>query len=62
MKGLVHVLGPRFVLPSIAATEFADRNKYAHSPDTAKMSEDERHHASKPAAKMTGMYYIGDPV
>ena len=46
MKGLVHVLGPRFVLPSIAATEFADRNKYAHSPDTAKMSEDERHHAS----------------
>ncbi|MFM0472370.1 VIT1/CCC1 transporter family protein, partial [Paraburkholderia strydomiana] len=46
MKGLVHVFGPRFVLPSLAAAEFADRNKYAGSPETAKMSEDERHHAS----------------
>ncbi|WP_244816456.1 VIT1/CCC1 transporter family protein [Caballeronia sp. Lep1P3] len=46
MKGLVHVFGPRFVLPSLAAAEFADRNKYSGSPDTAKMSEDEHHHAS----------------
>jgi VIT1/CCC1 family predicted Fe2+/Mn2+ transporter len=46
MKGLVHLLGPRFVLPSIAAAEFADRNKYAGNPDTARMSEDEHRHAN----------------
>jgi len=40
------MFGPRFVLPSIAASEFADRNKYARNPETAQMSEDERHHAS----------------
>ncbi|MDR5827911.1 VIT1/CCC1 transporter family protein [Caballeronia sp. LP006] len=46
MQALVHLLGPRFVLPSIAAAEFADRNKYAGNPDTARMSEDEQRHAS----------------
>ena len=46
MKGMVRLFGPRFVLPSIAAAEFADRNKYAGNPETAKMSADERHHAS----------------
>ncbi|SAK86022.1 VIT family protein [Caballeronia temeraria] len=46
MKGLVHLLGPRFVLPSLAAAEFADRNKYAGNPDTARMSEDEHEHAN----------------
>ncbi|BCQ29005.1 rubrerythrin family protein (plasmid) [Caballeronia sp. NK8] len=46
MKALVHLAGPRLVLPSIAAAEFADRNKYAGNPDTARMSEDEQHHAS----------------
>lgn len=46
MKGLVHLLGPRFVLPSLAAAEFADRNKYAGNPDTARMSEDEHQHAN----------------
>lgn len=46
MKGLVHVFGPRFVLPSLAAAEFADRNKYAGNPDTATMSADENRHAS----------------
>lgn len=46
MQGLVHLFGPRFVLPSLAAAEFADRNKYARNPETARMSEDERHHAS----------------
>ncbi|WP_277183614.1 VIT1/CCC1 transporter family protein [Caballeronia sp. BR00000012568055] len=45
MKGLVHLLGPHFVLPSLAAAEFADRNKYAGNPDTARMSEDEQQHA-----------------
>ncbi|SIT35677.1 conserved membrane hypothetical protein [Paraburkholderia ribeironis] len=46
MRGLVHLLGPRFVLPTLAAAEFADRNKYAGNPETATMSADERHHAS----------------
>ena len=46
MKGFVRVFGPRFVLPSLAAAEFADRNKYAGNPETAKMSAEERHHAS----------------
>lgn len=46
MKALVRAFGPRFVLPSLAAAEFADRNKYAGNPDTAKMSADEHHHAS----------------
>ncbi|MEI5998987.1 VIT1/CCC1 transporter family protein [Paraburkholderia bengalensis] len=46
MKGLVHLLGPTFVLPTLAAAEFADRNKYAGNPETAAMSADERRHAS----------------
>lgn len=46
MRGLVHVLGPRFVLPTLAAAEFADRNKYAGNPETASMSAEERHHAA----------------
>ncbi|SAL86209.1 hypothetical protein AWB74_07607 [Caballeronia arvi] len=32
MRGLMHLLGPRFVLPSLAVAEFADRNKYAGNP------------------------------
>ncbi|SIT45788.1 conserved membrane hypothetical protein [Paraburkholderia piptadeniae] len=46
MRGLIHVFGPTFVLPALAAAEFADRNKYAGNPETAKMSAEERHHAS----------------
>ncbi|MBV8451059.1 MAG: VIT1/CCC1 transporter family protein [Deltaproteobacteria bacterium] len=46
MKGLIRLIGPRFVLPTLAAVEFADRNKYAGDPATAKMSEEEQHHAS----------------
>lgn len=46
MKGLVRTLGPDFVLPSLAAAEFADRDKYAGDPETAKMSAEERHHAT----------------
>lgn len=45
MKGLIHMLGPRYVLPSLAAAEFADQNKYAGNPDTTSMSEEERRHA-----------------
>jgi vacuolar iron transporter family protein len=46
MKGLIHTLGVKFVLPTLAAAEFADRNKYAGDPDTARMSADEHRHAS----------------
>jgi VIT1/CCC1 family predicted Fe2+/Mn2+ transporter len=46
MRGLVHTLGPSFVLPTIAAAEYADRNKYAHQPDAARLSAEEQHHAA----------------
>jgi vacuolar iron transporter family protein len=53
MRCLVHVFGPNFVLPSLAAAEFADRNKYAGNPDTAQMSEDEHRHAGVVQAMAT---------
>jgi vacuolar iron transporter family protein len=46
MRGLIHTFGPSFVLPTIAAAEYADRNKYAHQPDAANLSADEQHHAA----------------
>jgi VIT1/CCC1 family predicted Fe2+/Mn2+ transporter len=38
--------GPRFVLPTIAAAEFADRNKYSSQKDAHALSADERGHAA----------------
>lgn len=38
--------GPRFVLPTLAAAEFADRNKYAKQADAQSLSADERGHAA----------------
>lgn len=38
--------GPRFVLPSIAAAEHADRNKYAGQADAQALSAEERGHAA----------------
>jgi VIT1/CCC1 family predicted Fe2+/Mn2+ transporter len=38
--------GPRFVLPGIAAAEFADRNKYASQRDAQAISAEERGHAA----------------
>lgn len=46
MRGLIHTLGPNFVLPSLAAAEYADRDKYATQPDAAQLSKDEQHHAA----------------
>jgi VIT1/CCC1 family predicted Fe2+/Mn2+ transporter len=46
MRVLVRVFGPAFVLPTVAATEFADRDKYADQPDAGKMSAEEHHHAT----------------
>lgn len=43
---LVRRFGVRFVLPSIAAAEFADRDKYAGQADAAALSSDERGHAA----------------
>jgi VIT1/CCC1 family predicted Fe2+/Mn2+ transporter len=45
MRGLVHTFGPSFVLPTLAAAEYADRNKYANQPDAARLSAEEQHHA-----------------
>jgi len=43
---LARHFGPRFVLPTIAAAEFADRNKYSEQPDAHALSADERGHAA----------------
>jgi VIT1/CCC1 family predicted Fe2+/Mn2+ transporter len=43
---LARRFGPRFVLPTIAAAEFADRNKYAGQRDAHALSADERGHAA----------------
>lgn len=43
---LAHYFGPKFVLPVVAANEFADRNKYAKQPDAAALSADEHGHAT----------------
>ncbi|GLU31811.1 VIT1/CCC1 transporter family protein [Trinickia caryophylli] len=45
MQGLVRLFGPRFVLPALAAAEYADRNKYAGQPDAGGLSAEERYHA-----------------
>ncbi|MFP3555242.1 VIT1/CCC1 transporter family protein [Paraburkholderia sp. SIMBA_049] len=46
MRALIHTFGPKFVLPSLAAAEYADRDKYANQPDAAQLSKDEQHHAA----------------
>ncbi|WP_028080813.1 VIT1/CCC1 transporter family protein [Solimonas soli] len=43
---LARRFGPRFVLPSVAAAEFADRDKYAGQADAAALSSEERGHAA----------------
>jgi len=43
---LARRFGPRFVLPSIAAAEFADQDKYSNQPDAQSLSADERGHAA----------------
>ncbi|WP_454827759.1 VIT1/CCC1 transporter family protein [Paraburkholderia xenovorans] len=46
MKALVRLFGANFVLPTLAAAEYADRNKYEGQPDAGRMSADEQHHAA----------------
>jgi VIT1/CCC1 family predicted Fe2+/Mn2+ transporter len=43
---LAQRFGPRFVLPTIAAAEYADRNKYANQSDAHAISTEERGHAA----------------
>lgn len=43
---LARRFGPRFVLPTIAAAEYADRDKYARQPDAQALSAEERGHAA----------------
>ena len=46
--------GPRFVLPTVAAAEFADRNKYAGQSDAASLSAEEQGHAAVMQAVASG--------
>ncbi|MFM0441308.1 VIT1/CCC1 transporter family protein [Paraburkholderia strydomiana] len=46
MQTLVRFFGAGFVLPTLAAAEYADRNKYHGQPDAGRMSADEHHHAA----------------
>ncbi len=46
MRLLVKAFGATFVLPTLAAAEYADRNKYSGQSDAVRMSADEQHHAS----------------
>jgi vacuolar iron transporter family protein len=46
LSWLAKRFGPRFVLPTVAAFEFADRDKYAGQFDAAELSSEERGHAA----------------
>jgi vacuolar iron transporter family protein len=46
LSRLARRFGTHFVLPSIAATEYADRNKYAAQADAHSLSAQERGHAA----------------
>ncbi len=50
LSRLARRFGTAFVLPSIAAAEFADRNKYATQKDAAALAAEERGHAAVIAA------------
>lgn len=54
LAALARRFGPRFVMPSLAAAEYADRDKYATQADAASLSADERGHASVVSALATG--------
>lgn len=46
LSTLARRFGPRFVLPTVAAAEFADRGKYLSQPDALSISAEERGHAA----------------
>ncbi|HKD55591.1 MAG TPA: VIT1/CCC1 transporter family protein [Steroidobacteraceae bacterium] len=43
---LAHHFGPGFVMPTIAAAEFSDRDQYAAQPDAHSISAEERGHSA----------------
>lgn len=51
---LARRFGPGFVLPTVAAAEYADRNKYASQADAQVLSEEERGHAAVIANAVAG--------
>src|SRR2546428_8034001 len=51
---LARRFGPKFVLPAIAAAEFADRNKYSGQADAAALSSEEQGHAAVVQAVAAG--------
>ncbi|HEX6994483.1 MAG TPA: VIT1/CCC1 transporter family protein [Gammaproteobacteria bacterium] len=51
--------GPHFVLPAVASTEFADRDKYANQADAAHLSAEERGHAAVIRAAARGGGLVG---
>lgn len=51
---LARRFGPRFVLPTVAGFEFADRDKYAGQGDAAGLSSEERGHAAVMQAASSG--------
>jgi VIT1/CCC1 family predicted Fe2+/Mn2+ transporter len=57
MQSLVRLFGAGFVLPTLAAAEYADRNKYHGQPDAGNMSAEEHHHAAVVQTLASG----GDP-
>jgi VIT1/CCC1 family predicted Fe2+/Mn2+ transporter len=46
LSALARRFGPRFVLPTVAASEFNDRGKYLSQPDALPISAEERGHAA----------------
>jgi VIT1/CCC1 family predicted Fe2+/Mn2+ transporter len=46
LRTLTRVCGPSLVLPTVAAGEFADRDRYAREPGAEKMSAQEQQHAA----------------
>lgn len=46
LSRLARMFGPRFVLPTLTASEYADRDKYAGQDDAKSLSAEERSHAA----------------
>ena len=59
---LARRFGPRFVLPAIAANEYADRDKYATQADAAHLSADERGHAAVVQAAASSRGVTGEQI
>jgi VIT1/CCC1 family predicted Fe2+/Mn2+ transporter len=59
---LARRFGPRFVLPAIAANEFADRDKYATQADAARLSAEERGHAAVVQAAVGSRGIAGEDI